>query len=52
LSTFGICWVYNFVFLQITVYTDDRRVVHAFLGVPYAAAPTGDLRFAVSNITH
>ncbi|PSN45890.1 Acetylcholinesterase-1 [Blattella germanica] len=32
----------------IRVYTEDRRIINAFLGVPYASPPVGQLRFAVS----
>jgi len=39
----------NAVPFQISVYTEDRRVINAFLGVPYASPPIGDFRFAVSS---
>lgn len=37
-----------FVFFQLKVFPDGARsAIYAFLGIPYAQAPLGSLRFAV-----
>lgn len=41
-----------FLYSQLKVFPDSARsAVYAFLGVPYAQAPVGELRFAVSMHT-
>ncbi|XP_068085152.1 acylcarnitine hydrolase [Anabrus simplex] len=35
---------------QIKVYTDGRLPINAYLGIPYAAPPVGELRFAPPQI--